>query len=108
MILINLQKTQKFDPKFEWKITRTFDSMVTRSSRSPLHFIVITDRDSKDSVGMYFAHFISKRISEGAILRTSWRKKGTKGPPVIKLSFVELESIKQIDEQFIKALKLNT
>lgn len=108
MILINLQKTKRFDPQLEWKITRTFDSMVTYSSGTPLHFIVITNKESKDTVGMFFSHFISKRTSEGAIVQTSWRKKRLKGVPVIKISFVDLNSIKQIDEQFIRALKLNT
>lgn len=108
MILINLQKTPTFEEQFQWKITRTFESLVTYSSGTPLHFVVITDEDSTNAVSTYFSHFISKMISEGAILQTSWRKKRMKGLPVIKISFVDLKSIKKIDEPFIKALKLNT
>ena len=108
MIIINLKKTPTLDSQFSWKMTRTFASMMTYSSGTPLHFIIITDKDSNVAVGNFFSHFISKRISEGAILQLSWRKKKMKGLPIIRVSFVDLKNIKKIDEPFIQALKSNT
>lgn len=107
-ILINLKKTRHFDYKTVYKIERTFESMMTYSSGTPLHFIVITDQDSLNSVGQFFAHFLAQRTSEGVIVDPKWRKSFLRGVPKIKFSFVQLSDIKNTHKNFIQALKNNT
>ena len=107
-ILINLKRTKHFNANMEFKITRTFNTMISYSSGSPLHFIIITDPSSVTTVAMFFSHFISKRVSEAVIVEKSWRKKMIKGVPPIKISFTNIEDIKNLNYHFIDALKRNT
>ena len=107
-ILINLKRTKYFSTEMEFKITRTFDTMITYSTGTPLHFIIITDPSSIITVGKFFSHLISKRISEAVIVEKSWRKKMIKGVPPIKITFTNVKDIKYLDQQFVDALKKNT
>ena len=85
---------------------RTFSSMLTFSSAPSLRFLVVTDRASLRSIAMFFAHFISKRVSEAVILGPDWRR--WLRVPTIRITFVDIADIRKLDEPFIAALKRNT
>ena len=107
-IFVNLEKTKELGHNMRFKVSRTLDSMMTYSSGGSLHFIVITDLYSQDTVRLFLSHFISKRISEGVILNPTWRWRNVKGVPPLKISLVDLEEIAKINYPFIEALKRNT
>ena len=107
-ILINLKKTDKFDYSMRFKVTRTLESMMTYSSGDPLHFIILTDSVSISIVGRFLAHFISRRLSQGVIIESSWRKSFLKGVPRLKFSFVKVSDVKSVNEPFVEALKANS
>ena len=107
-IFINLGKTKELDSNLRFKVTRTLDSLMTYSSGTAMHFIVITDTNSRATVGLFLSHLISRRISEGVILHPSWRRRGVKGVPPLKITFVNLKEIAKTNYPFIDALKRNT
>ena len=105
LIVINLKKSENLESKFAWKLQRTLRSLMVHSSATPLHFVIVTDQKSITAVGLFFSDFLSKQLSERAILSPSWRWLRSKAPPTIKFSFVDIDTIRNIDLPFIEAMK---
>ena len=103
--LINLQRTAKFGRRFTFKVDRTFSTLMTYSSDTPMHIIMVTDAASLKSVSTFLHHFISRSLSEGVIFNGG---RGQIRLPKLRFSFVDIEEIKKLDEPFVDALKRNT
>lgn len=103
--LINLQRTDKFGHRFTYKVERTFSTLMTYSSDTPIHLIMVTDPASLKSLGTFLLHFISRSLSEGVIFNGG---RGKIRLPKLRFSFVDVEDIKKLDEPFVNALKRNT
>ena len=103
--LINLQRTATFGRRFTFKIDRTFSSLMTYSSDTPMHVIMVTDPPSLTSVGTFLQHFITRSLSEGVIFNGGRNKVWL---PKLRFSFVDMEDVKKLDESFVEALKRNT
>lgn len=80
-------------------------SLLTFSSGTPLHFVVITDKNSLENVDKTLKGIIKQYVTEG-ILLTKWRR--IKSVPKIKYSYVDCENIVKIDPVFFKAMKSNS
>lgn len=100
-IFVNLRKRKPLGNNLKFKVSRTLDSMMDRNKGQALHFIIITDTASVESVGLFLSHFISRRLSE-AVIRQSSRV------PPLKITFVDLEEIIKVNPPFIETLKRNT
>lgn len=104
LIMMNLKKSKKLNNKFAWKVRRTLSSMMTHSSGTPLHFVIVTDVKSLNAVGVFFSDFISKKLTESIIIPRSWRWRRNRNPPHIKFSFVDIRKIKDINPEFIESM----
>lgn len=100
-IFINLRKKKELGSNLKFKVRRTLDSMMDRNKGTALHFIIITDTASVEAVALFLSHFISKRLSEAVILHTP-------GVPSLKITFVDLKEIINLNPPFIETLKRNT
>ena len=106
LIVMNLKKSKDLDPKFAWKLKRTLNSLLIHSSTEPiLHFVLVTDLKSLESVGKFFCHLVSKQLAERVIVSSNWRWRRSRTPPTIKISFVNIENIRQINPEFIDSMK---
>ena len=106
LIVMNLKKSKDLDPKFAWKLKRTLNSLLIHSSIEPiLHFVLVTDLKSLESVGKFFCHLVSKQLAERVIVSSTWRWRRSRTPPTIKISFVNIENIRQINPDFIDSMK---
>ena len=106
LIVMNLKKSKDLDPKFAWKLKRTLNSLLVHSSIEPiLHFVLVTDLKSLESVGKFFCHLVSKQLAERVIVSSDWRWRRSRTPPTIKISFVNIENIRQINPEFIDSMK---
>ena len=124
MMFINMRKEPTISRKFKEDIDMMMESMLSWSSGTPLHFIVITDGRSVrghflSNLTFHFLYLIlfteaekvlrdtiSKCVSLGVI-----RKKRTKRKyriPNVKMTFVDIKDITEGNEEFINAMKSNT
>merc|ERR1711860_86034 len=81
------------------------ESILTWSSGTPLHLIVITDKTVVTESDKLLVNTISKIVSQGVIKR---RRKWKLRIPKIKLIFVDIEDIIAGNEDFINEMKKNT
>ena len=100
-IFVNLRKRKQLGSNLKFKVTRTLESMMDRNKGQALHFIIITDSASVESVAIYLSHFISRRLSEAVILQRPRL-------PALKITFVDLKEIIKVNPPFIETLKRNT
>lgn len=105
LIMMNLKKSKNLNEKFAWKVRRTLNSMMTQSSGTPLHFVIVTDVKSVNAVGVFFSDFISKQLTENILIPRSWKWRRYIIPPHIKFSFVDIEKIKDVNPDFVKSMK---
>ena len=81
---------------------KTIGSLLTHNSGSPLHFIIITSKSSILLLGHFFAHLISKTVSEYVIESVHWKWRRFHGFPNLKISFVDIEDIISTNKPFFK------
>ena len=103
MIVINIKKTSKLSSEFRWKLERNLGSLLDFSSGTPLQFIVITDKESLESVSSFFSQFVGKYVANKVIKASKWRKR--KLFPKTAIKFVNIENIIEKDRVFFDALK---
>ena len=100
-IFVNLRRRKPLGSNLKFRVSRTLESMLDRTTGQAMHFIIITDTASLESVGLFLSHFLSRRLSEAVILQSS------RLPP-LKITFVDLAEIVKLNPPFIEALKRNT
>ena len=105
MIAINLQKTKNLPEGFRKATKKTFNSIFKYSSGTPLHLIVITNRKSLKSVGIFLSSLVSSLVSLRVILSPHWRWWRRKVLPIIKIDYVNSEKIIEKSPEFVSALK---
>ena len=108
LTVINNKNTSHFATSFEIKLTKNMRSILTHSSGAPLHFIIITDTHSIKDVASFFSNLISQHVSEGVIIRRSWRWRRMKGIPKLQISFADCEEIVKLEKSFFLAMKRNS
>jgi len=109
MTIINIKKdTPRLDTVFLWKLTRTLKSIFEYSSGTPMHFIIITDKNTVKTVAKFFAHFISKKVAEYVIHNKHWRWRRFSGFPTVKFTFVDIQDVIDLSPAFINSLRKNT
>ena len=92
VLIQNTMEGQKAN-HFLVNMKKTLGSLLTHSSGSPLNFIIITSKSSILLFGHFFAHLISKRVSEYVIESVHWKWRRLYGFPNLKISFVDIEDI---------------
>ena len=80
-------------------------SNLTHSSGSPLHFVMITDKNSLNNLVKNLSNIIKQFISEG-VITTNWRRQ--KGLPKMKFSLVDCEEIVKTHRDFFQAMRNNS
>lgn len=103
MIIINIKKTSKLSLEFGWKLERNLRSLLDFSSGNPLHFIIITDKESLQSVSTFLSQFVGKYVATTVIKSSKWRKKRLF--PKLVFEFVNIENIIVKDQAFFNAMK---
>ena len=107
--LVIIQDTTKKEQHIPFTVNmkKMLGSLFTHSSGSPLHFVIITIKNNIQDIGLFFSDLISKQISENVIESDHWKWKKFRGFPKLKITFVDIEDILQINKPFLKALKNN-
>ena len=107
-IVINQETASAFSEDFVVTFSRYLVSILTYSSGTPLHFIVITNKISISGASKMILNILGRYVSEGAILRRSWRWRRIKGLPRIQISFVDCNEIVSRERPFFNAMKRNS
>ena len=103
LIFINIRNSS--NSAFSGNAIRELNSILTYSSGTPLHIIVLTNRDSVRIASRLIGHVLARRVSEMVILRKSWRWSRLRGLPVIKTSYVDVEDVVKKHQPFVNVLK---
>ena len=105
LTIIASKETETFSEEFAYKIGLNVRSLLTFSSGTPLHFVIITDQKSIHQAARILNTLFSQYLSEG-VITTEWRR--LKGMPRLKVSFVDVNDIIQTDVMFFEAMKNNS
>ena len=105
MIIINLKKTEDLGKDFKLANEKTLRSMLTFSSGTPMHWVIVTDDTSVRSVARFVTYMLTKMVTEAVILRRDWKWKRRRDLPLIQISFVDLKDIANTNRPFVSAMK---
>ena len=105
VILINLSNSSRFDKKFEENAVKELNSILTYSSGTPVHLVVLTNNESVESAAQLVGGVVARRVSEQVIFRRSWRWSRIRGVPVIKTSYVDVSGVVKKHQAFVNVLK---
>ena len=105
VILINLSNSSRFDKKFEENAVKELNSILTYSSGTPVHLVVLTNNESVESAAQLVGDVVARRVSEQVITRRSWRWSRIRGVPVIKTSYVDVSGVVKKHQAFVNVLK---
>ena len=92
LVFIQNTKEKKKDQHFLLNMKKTLGSLLTHSSGSPLHFIIITSKSSILLFGHFFAHLISKRVSEHVVESVHWKWRRFLGFHILKYHLLTLKT----------------
>ena len=107
LVLIQDTKEKQKVKQFLMNMKKTLGSLLTHSSGSPLHLIIITSKSSILLFGRYFAQLTTKKVSEFVIESVHWKWRMFYGFPNLKIPFVDIEYIMSTNKPFFLALKRN-
>lgn len=102
LTIINKRGQSNLDDSFVFKMTKNLRSLLTHSSGDPLHFVIITDKNSIKNVVQRLDNIIRRFTSEG-VFSTLWRR--VKSVPRMRFSFVDCEEIVKVNRPFFSAMK---
>ena len=105
MIIINPKTTDDLDRDFKIRNEETLRSLLTYSSGTPLHWVIVSDERSVRSVARFLTLLVTGMMTEAVILRRDWRWKRRRELPLIKMSFVNLKDIVNYNRPFVAAMK---
>ena len=105
LTVIASKDTETFTEEFVYRMGLNVKSLLTFSSGSPLHFVIITDKKSIEQAAKILNTLLGQYLSEG-VITTEWRR--LKGMPRLKVSFVDVKDIIQTDVMFFEAMKNNS
>jgi len=104
MIMVTLEDNGKLSEKFKRRVANTLDGLLSFSSGTPLHFIILTEKRSAKEVGGALAAFVGSVLAMRVIQPRSsrwWRKKAL---PNLQFSFVDMREVVAANGDFVKAL----
>ena len=93
------------DPTFEFKMRHNLDSLLTHSSGTPLHFVIITDRRSLNSAAESLDSILRQHVAE-RVITGRWSR--VRNVPRITWTFVDCEKIVSLERDFFTAMKRNS
>ena len=102
LTIINKRGEKELEKAFEFKMKLNLVSLLTYSSGDPLHFVIITDKNSIENVDSVLKKIMKQYVAEG-IISTKWRR--IRAIPNIKLSYVDCEKITEINKNTKKHIK---
>ena len=92
LVLIQNTKENKKIQHLLVNMKKTIGSLLTHNSGSPLHFIIITSKSSILMLGHFFAHLISKRVSEHVVESVRWKWRRFLGFHILKYHLLTLKT----------------
>ena len=105
MTIILKPGASKMDETFEFKMKINLNSLLTHSSGTPLHFVIITDRRSLSSAAESLDNILRQHVAERVI---SGRWSRVRAVPRVTWTFVDCEKIVSLERDFFTAMKRNS
>ena len=105
MTIIMKQGADNIDTVFEFKMRNNLNSLLTHSSGTPLHFVIITDRRSLSSAAESLDKILGQHVAE-RVITGSWSR--ARAVPRVTWTFVDCEMIVTLERDFFTAMKRNS
>ena len=105
MTIIVNKGAETIDPVFEFKMRNNLNSLLTHSSGTPLHFVIITDRRSLRSAVKVLGSVLGQHTAE-RVITGRWSR--ARAPPRVTWTFVDCEMIVTLERDFFTAMKRNS
>ena len=105
LIIIDMEHKERLQQNFFSSIKRTLEHIFMFSSGNPLHFVIVTDKQSVRSVAIALADIVTKHLAMQVLISASWRWRRRKALPAIKISFVDIDDVINVNRDFVDALK---
>ena len=105
MTIILKPGASTMDETFEFKMKINLNSLLTHSSGTPLHFVIITDRRSLSSAAESLDNILRQHTAE-RVITGRWSR--VRAVPRVTWSFVDCEKIVSLEREFFTAMKRNS
>ena len=102
MTIIVKKGAEKMDESFEFKMRNNLNSLLSHSSGTPLHFVIITDRNSLSSAAESLGSILGQHVAE-RVITTRWSR--ARAVPRVTWTFVDCEIIVSRERDFFTAMK---